>query len=241
MSTVDDVTSVRYERMRWNTPLSQTHADLLLQRLGISAGAGVVDLGCGWGELLLQAVGAGSTTGIGVDIDDAALARGRKLAADRSLDKRVTFLNQEASAWREPADRVLCIGASHAFGGTATALESLAGLVRPGGRLLFGDGFWERPPSPEATEIIGPGIMPLAGLVEQARELGWRVLHMSVADQREWDDFESTWLAGRQAWLLRHPDDPRATELRDELDIRLREYVGVYRGVFGFAYLILGR
>ena len=64
---------------------------------------------------------------------------------------------------------------------------------------------------------------------------------LSVADQREWDDFESTWLAGRQAWLLRHPEDPRATELRDELDVRLREYVGVYRDVFGFAYLILGR
>lgn len=244
MSTVDDLTSVRYAGMRWNTPLSQTHADLLLQRLGISAAASVVDLGCGWGELLLQAVGAdatGSTTGTGVDTDDAALARGRTLAADRSLDKQVAFLQQEASAWREPADRVFCIGASHALGGTSAALESLAHLVRPGGRLLFGEGFWERAPTPEATEIIGPGIMPLTDLIEQARALGWRVLHMSVADQREWDDFESTWLAGRQAWLLRHPDDPRAAELRDELDSRLREYVGVYRGVFGFAYLVLGR
>ncbi|GAB7036297.1 class I SAM-dependent methyltransferase [Catenuloplanes niger JCM 9533] len=230
--------------MRWNTPLSQTHADLLLQRLDTPAGARVVDLGCGWGELLLQAVGAddtGSTTGTGVDTDDAALARGRTLAADRSLDQRVTFLKREASAWREPADRLLCVGASHAWGGTAEALTSLADLVRPGGRLLLGDGFWERPPTTEATEIFGPGVMPLTELVEHARALGWRVLHMSVADQREWDDFESTWLAGRQAWLLRHPEDPRAAELRDELDVRLREYVGVYRGVLGFAYFVLGR
>ncbi|MEU4160398.1 methyltransferase domain-containing protein [Actinoplanes sp. NPDC026670] len=244
MSSIDELSSARYERMRWNTPLSQAHADLLLHRLGIPAGARVVDLGCGWGELLLQAVGAdgtGSTTGTGVDTDGAALARGRTLAAERSLDQRVTFLTQEATAWREPADRVLCVGASHAFGGTSAALKSLAALVRPGGRLLFGDGFWERPPTTEATEIIGPGIMSLPDLIEDARSLGWRVLHMSVADQREWDDFESTWLAGRQEWLLRHPDDPRAAALRDELDVRLREYVGVYRGVFGFAYLVLGR
>jgi SAM-dependent methyltransferase len=244
MSTLDDLNSARYERMRWNTPLSQAHADLLLQRLEIPAGARVVDLGCGWGELLLQAVsadGTGSTTGTGVDTDDAALVRGRTLAADRSLGKQVTFLNQEASTWREPADQVLCIGASHTLGGTSAALESLATLVRPGGRLLFGDGFWERPPTAEATEIIGPGIMSLPDLLEHARALGWRVLHMSVADQREWDEFESTWLAGRQAWLLRHPDDPRAAGLQDELDVRLREYVGVYRGVFGFAYLVLGR
>lgn len=244
MSSVDDLTAVRYARMRWNTPLSKPHAALLLQQLDIPAGAHVVDLGCGWGELLLQAVGAddtGSTTGTGVDIDDAALARGRRLAADRSLEQRVTFLKHDAAAWREPADRVLCIGASHAFGGTLAAFTALADLVRPGGRLLFGEGFWERPPTVEATKILGAGIMPLADLVEHARSLGWRVLHVSTADQREWDDFESTWLAGRQEWLLRHPDDPRAAGLRDELDARLREYVGVYRGVLGLAYFVLGR
>lgn len=244
MSSIDDLNSVRYAQMRWNTPLSQAHAAVLLERLGIPAGVHVVDLGCGWGELLLQAISAddtGSTTGTGVDIDDTALARGRTLAAGRSLDQRVTFLKQEASAWREPADRVLSVGASHAFGGTSEALKSLANLVRPGGRLLFGDGFWERAPTTEATEILGPGLMLLPDLIEYARALGWRLLHMSVADQRELDDFESTWLAGRQAWLLRHPDDPRAAGLRDELDVRLREYVGVYRGVFGFTYLIFGR
>jgi hypothetical protein len=83
--------------------------------------------------------------------------------------------------------------------------------------------------------------MPLADLVEHARSLGWRVLHVSTADQREWDDFESTWLAGRQEWLLHHPEDPRAAGLRDELDARLCEYVGVYRGVLGLAYFVLGR
>jgi hypothetical protein len=42
-------------------------------------------------------------------------------------------------------------------------------------------------------------------------------------------------------WLLRHPDDPRAAGIRDELDARLRDYVGVYRGILGLAYLVLGR
>lgn len=67
------------------------------------------------------------------------------------------------------------------------------------------------------------------------------MLHLSTADQREWDDFESTWLAGRQEWLLSYPEDPRATDVRAELDDRLREYVDGYRGVLGLAYLVLGR
>ncbi len=207
----------------------------------------MLDLGCGWGELLLRAVGtaggseAASVTGVGVDTDEVLLARGRQLAAERSLQQQVTFVKQEAAAWREPADRVVCIGASHAFGGTVAALKALAELVSPGGRILFGDGCWERPPMSEAVEIFGEDIRNLADLIEQARALGWRVLHFSTADQREWDDFESTWLAGRQEWLLEHPDDPRAAELRAELDTRLGEYVGVYRGTFGLAYFVLAR
>jgi SAM-dependent methyltransferase len=93
------------------TPGTSLDQPWLLRRLDVPAGARVLDLGCGWGELLLRAVASGgtsgavATTGIGADTDDAALARGRKLVADRSLDKQVTFVRREAAAWREPADQ----------------------------------------------------------------------------------------------------------------------------------------
>lgn len=65
------------------------------------------------------------------------------------------------------------------------------------------------------------------------------MLHLSTADQLEWDDFEATSRAGRLEWLLANPDDPRAGETRDWLDTREREYVTAYRGVLGFGYLVL--
>jgi hypothetical protein len=82
-------------------------------------------------------------------------------------------------------------------------------------------------------------LRPLAGLLEACRSAGWRVIHLSTADQREWDDFESTFRAGRQEWLLANPGHPRAAEIRDWLDRREDEYVGVYRGVVGLAYTVL--
>ncbi|WP_346537033.1 class I SAM-dependent methyltransferase [Micromonospora sp. DPT] len=58
MQTTEGLAALRYARMRWNTPLSEQHAALLLQRLDIRPGTRVLDLGCGWGELLLRAVAA---------------------------------------------------------------------------------------------------------------------------------------------------------------------------------------
>jgi hypothetical protein len=87
--------------------------------------------------------------------------------------------------------------------------------------------------------MFGESVLALSDLVNEAIQAGWRVLHLSTADQREWDDFEATWRAGREEWLLLHSDDPRAGELRAFLDSRLRDYLDVYRGVLSFAYLVL--
>jgi cyclopropane fatty-acyl-phospholipid synthase-like methyltransferase len=234
----NDLTLLRRARMRWNTPLSPAHADLLLDRL--DPGPRVVDLGSGWGELLMRAVERSGGHGVGVDTDPGAVERGRASARERGLADRVEFVEADASAWSGTAERALCIGSSHAYGGTREALEALATVVPPGGRLLFGDGFWQAAPTPAAVDIFGD-IPTLAELLDIARAAGWRVLHLSTADQLEWDDFESTSRAGWQEWLLANPTDPRADEVRDWLDTREHQYVHDYRGVLGLAYLVLGR
>lgn len=232
---LDGLAEARYSQMLWNAPLSVEHSELLLRRLDVQPDSALLDLGCGWGELLVRAGGASA---IGVDTDLSLLVRGRARAAAAGAE--VVFIEAEAAAWSEPADRVICVGASHAWGDRQHAFESLALLVRPGGRLLFGDGFWERSPTAELAEMFDD-VEDLAAVVGHAVAAGWRVLHLSTADQREWDDFESTWRAGRQQWLLDHGDDERSAEVRQTLDAQLSDYVTGYRGVLGFCYLVLGR
>lgn len=237
----DELTALRRTRMRWNTPLSEPHAELLLDRMAF-AGGQLTDFGCGWGELLLRAAArAPGLRATGVDSDAGALERGRRAARERGLDTRVEFVESDAATWDVPAERGFCIGASHAFGSTQAALGRLARVVAPGGRLLFGDGFWAVPPSPAALDIFGDDILALPDLLDAAAASGWQVLHLSTADQLEWDDFESTSRAGLGEWVRAHPADPRAADVRDWLDTRLREYVRDYRGVLGFTYLVLAR
>jgi len=234
----DSLATARYAALRWNTPLSEPHAEELLDLLDLTAATSVVDLGCGWGELLLRAAARTRAKAVGLDTDPTGLDRGRRAARERGLG--VDFVEQPAAEWDGTADRALCIGSSHTLGGSKKMLTALAETV-PHGRVLVGDGCWEEPPTKAARDIIGPGILRLADLVAACGEAGWQVLHLNLADQREWDDFESRHRAGTREWLLANADDPRAAEVRAREEEREREYLTGYRGVLGFAYLVLAR
>ena len=232
---------VWHAAMRWNAPLSEAHAAVLLDAFEPERAAQVLDLGCGWGELLLRAVQRSPTlTGRGVDTDATALAHGAELAADRGLGDRVTLLDAPAESWSEPVDRLICVGASHVWGGTEQALTAWSQLVTPGGRLLYGDGFLQANPSALTRELFGE-MLPFDGVLAAARGAGWRVLHFSASDQLEWDEFESTYRAGPERWLLANPEAEDASGIRGWLDRRLLEYVEGYRGELGFCWLVLGR
>ena len=76
--TDEGLAEARCAAMRWNTPLSEDHAELLLSRLELPTSGSVLDLGCGWGELLIRAVAAtgdAAVTGTGVDNYAPDLAR----------------------------------------------------------------------------------------------------------------------------------------------------------------------
>lgn len=71
-------------RLTWNTPLSEEHAAQLISACAPAPGARIVDIGSGWGELLMRLVAsAPGSTGDGVETDPDAVARGRALAEER--------------------------------------------------------------------------------------------------------------------------------------------------------------
>jgi hypothetical protein len=114
--------------------------------------------------------------------------------------------------------------------------------LRPGGQLLLGDGIWEQPPTDPALAALDAGsadFLSLADLVDAALDRGFRLLSLSVANADEWDRFESRWCAGRERWLLDHPDAPDAAAVRSVVDEHRNGWLHGYRGILGFAYLTL--
>jgi SAM-dependent methyltransferase len=234
-------------RIDFNAPLSAERAGRLAGDLAALRPAAVLDLGCGWGELLLRIVAAcPDAQGTGVDTHHPDLIRGRGNAAARGLADRVTFIEGPAAENVRAADVVINVGAHQAFGGVIEALQALHSVVRPGGRVLFGTEFWEYPPAPAQLASMWPGISAsdctsLAEVADQAVAAGFRPLRIETATQGEWEEFESGLAADAEEWLLAHAGHPEADKVRTRLDTQRSIWLRGHRGVLGFAYLTLGR
>ncbi|NJQ02273.1 SAM-dependent methyltransferase [Streptomyces zingiberis] len=249
----DSALPPRLTRLTFHGPLSEARAGRLVERLTRHEPATVLDIGCGWGELLLRVLAAApAATGTGLDVNAGDLARGRENALRRGLDGRVEFAEESAAGTaRGPAGLVLCVGSGHALleeGATgdaaAVALRALRRLVSPGGRVLFGEGFWQRTPSEGELAALWPGATAadhhdLPGLVDAALDAGFRPEWIETANEDEWEEFESGYRADREVWLAAHPGHPSAAETRERLDRQRTSWLAGYRGLLGMAYLTL--
>jgi len=239
-------------QLSFHGPLSQARAAQLTQRLTRNNPGTVLDIGCGWGELMLRILAAApEATGVGIDLDENDLARGRECAQARGLADRVTFARESGvDTVRGPADLVLCVGFSHALsdaqppGHTAAALAVLRRLVTPGARVLLGESFWQHPPTEAELAAMWPGataaeLLDLAQIADLTVEAGFRPAWIETASEQEWEEFESGYQADEEEWLAAHADHPEAAGIRQGVDEHRSYWLRGYRGLLGFAYLTL--
>ena len=245
-----------HDDLLFNSPLEACHADALASWVaaGVPPGGTVVDVGCGWGELLLRVLEAApSARGLGLDRDEAGLVEGRRRAGRRGLGERVEFVGDDAAtALPASCAALVCVGSSQVWGPPVeqaqpldytAALRALRAPLPRGGRLLYGEAVWSRPPTPAATAPLAGRDDELVDLLELTRlagAAGFAVAGAVEATQQEWDEFESGYAAGWATWLAAHePDHPDAEHVRASAERQRTAYLGGYRGVLGLAYLRL--
>lgn len=210
--------------------MAEEAIDAAIAVLPLESGSMVLETGCGSGEILLRTVRAHpQARGLGVDLDADAIGQARHGA---NID-RVRFEVCDAATVTGRFDAVINVASSHAHGcfpGALGAIRSLGTLV------LYGEGFWRRPPSEEFLAALGGAsvdeLADLNGLRGAIAAAGFEIAHESLASEQDWSCYEET--------LAAHAErDARPDTLAYARRIRDRRALPDGADTLGFALFVL--
>jgi SAM-dependent methyltransferase len=226
-------------------PLSDSSVSHLLDRAVRTPNARLLDLGCGEGAWLLRALQAhDGTTAVGVDHSDERFADTREQATALGVAARLELHHQDLREYRSArkADVVLCVGATHAFGGLMPTLDAVRRHLAESGVALVGTGFWEREPDATTLAELGAGPQDYADLATTVAEVvadGWTPVYAHTSTLAEWDEYEWCWTGTLAQWALDHPGHPDRDHVFATATSHRNGWLNGYRGTLGFVTLML--
>jgi len=234
---VPSASNLAHRGLPFANPMSEAAVDRTLDALRLAPDALVLDTGCGSGEMLLRALARDPTwRGLGVDLDEDAIAEARRRAAERLPGRDVRFEVRDAGAVSGRHDGVLNVGSSHVHGGYPAALGALRGLVADGGAVVFGEGYWRDDPSPAFLAALGGATVDeldtFGGLRAAALAAGFEIEAVAEAGDADWARYEETLVANAE-----RAGDPDSLAYAQ----RIRERRALPGGAttLGFALLLL--
>jgi len=196
-------------------PIGAAKLDEVLELLDLPSRGRVVDLGCGKGDLLARIAARYDVDAVGIDRDPKLLAE---------APPGINVIVADIETWnrgRGTFDLVASVG-------SPARLSSLAGLARPGGLVLYGDGYWRREPSAEllaAYEATRDELDDYAGTIRRGEELGLLPVYAVTASVDDFDRYEWSWSVNGERYAAEHPDEPGVPEFLEWIRGGRRRYV----------------
>jgi trans-aconitate methyltransferase len=244
-----DYTAIAHEGLAFMNPLADEDVDEMIEALELEPGAHALDLGCGKAEVLIRVVERyPDVRAVGLDRSPDIIAEARRQAETRVPEARVTLLEEDVRDYApEPGafDLVVSTGGVSFRGGVGGTLAVLSGFVAPGGKLLFGEGFWREEPTAEYLVALGAAreeLRDYEGTIEAAADVGLRLLRAVTSSMEDWDRYEDAWAENGERWAAANPDDAGVDDFRAWIAAgqeRYRELGG--RDILGFGLFLFQR
>lgn len=161
--------------------------DLICRKLELRPGQRLLDVGCGWGSMVMHAVEHYGVHATGVTLSTEQASSARKRVADAGLADRIDIRVQDYRAVDDgPYDAISSIGMAEHVGRERYRQYAgvLYGLLRPGGRLLnhqIGRRPWADEEAYHVDEFIDRYVFPdgelapLGSTVSRLEEAGLEV------------------------------------------------------------------
>lgn len=214
----DRFSSIAHETHTICNPISSDATDEAIQRLALSPSSRVVDIGAGKGEMLARIAERTGASCVAVE-KSLRMAQSCRARAARLTRGHVEVIESDARSWlashhppgSQPFDAALCIGSSHAFGSLTATIAALRDLVRPGGSVVLGEGYWQCEPAPEYLAALGASrddYLTQQGNIDLINSMGLSVTWHAVASAADWAEYEWRYLWNVERFANDNPDDP---------------------------------
>ena len=241
------LSAIAHANHHFSSPVSPEMLDRVLALSGIERGWRTADLGCGPAAMALHLA---EHYGVQVEAVDRSpimldLAKGRLQG-----HPRVSFTLAESADWlakTQPCDLLMAVGAGMLVEGAtsnAQQLKALAKAVKPGGRLLWGETFWKKPPSDMLRAATGPVAALYAShadYVMAGEEAGLTPLYAAVSSDQDWDEYAWRYASAVETFAQSHADDPGAAAMRQRIAGWRRMYLAEGRETLGFGLYLFGK
>ena len=241
----DRFTIIAHGNLQFWNPVSPDLMDRWIQDLPLSSSSRILDVGCGRGEFLLRTVERFECAAVGIDRLSPIVLETQKEAARRLPLGNLEILCESFDPQTyDPAsfDLTACVGSTHAISNLPDTLRVLSGLVRSGGTVLVGDGFWKRRPEPEYLDFLGTTedeLLTHQGNLSLARDLGLEVIREHQATKSEWSHYEDTYAANVREFVAKNPEDPDAAAMDQKIEAWRNAYLKWGRDTLGFGLYLL--
>tara|TARA_R110002124_G_scaffold81579_2_gene215007 strand:+ start:1117 stop:1875 length:759 start_codon:yes stop_codon:yes gene_type:complete len=216
-----------YAALEVCNPLDMPTVDAAVTRTGLRPGARALDIGTGNGAIAVRLAEAFGLEVTAVELDPAMadIARGRIAASAAANRIRLRQTSSGAVlADIAPLDLIVATGTTDPVGDgqlePAAILAALAGHLKPGGWLLWGDLIWTAEPPVPVRQIfeLTNRFTTHEGTHEAARAAGLEVVSAGISPQAAMDHYIGTADREARAWLAEHPDAPEAAAVRAAAD-----------------------
>lgn len=202
---------------------------------GLRRGVRVLDLACGKGEMLCQWARRFGISGVGVDHSRVFLAAAHSRAKEFKINRKVRFVEADAGEYAidpKSYDAICCIGATWIRENLDGTLRFMLPGIKNNGLAIVGEPFYRDLPLPTgyrrsmAKQDLRMGFRSLAHTVERIRNNGLELEGMVIANEDDWDRYETAHWRGIQRWAVRNADDDDVSRflamMRRDREIYLR-------------------
>lgn len=205
-----------HHSMRICNPMTSENLDAVVEALAPNDGDQVVDIACGYGELLFRLAQRARIAGTGIDLSPWMLVGADRYAQTEVPDADLRWVLGDAKHYDlQPVDVVASLGATWIWHGFPGTVRAIAAGTRPRGRLAIGD--MRLRDGVDHTQVAKEHgrVLSMAEHDDAITECGVRIIDRIDTVDASWDGYIERTREAAEAWAEIHPG-PRADQFIEE-------------------------